>query len=439
MLNIPAILFVGVVILALVLGALEWRSRNRGMALVAFVLAALAAVFLAADLAAIHAHASIRVDLLFTIPAISLAATAFGALAIFRPPFAARAVGAVLAIVGGVSLVSFGLSMIATTKQLKGVDAAFSEGRRLYWQETVLCQGNFEKRFGPLQRHDSPCFGNLAVVSRSEGAYPYTRVVVNDSGRFALLFFYETSVEDTTRAGPQYGVLNAHPDGSLSIESDPRIQQPAVNLRPGSNGVCDARISNDYLKKVDLYTLRRVELGSCPTPLNSPVTFLGAWRSPVSDAPGAQDRRLTQVWFWETQGKGYALIAADPAGLGIDSPFNFARRFTGTRDPEGTWQLRAVDQEDAPKTASVTIAEGHMRLSAPGDLLGAKHEVVLDRIEIITHPKIALAPVRDAALFESYFRNVFFNLDIVVQATAQGRQELDWSSLAREAARNEGI
>jgi hypothetical protein len=38
--------------------------------------------------------------------------------------------------------------------------------------------------------------------------------------------------------------------------------------------------------------------------------------------------------------------------------------------------------------------------------------MVLDPGEVVTHPKIALAPVRDAALFERYFDTVFLNLNI---------------------------
>ena len=53
-----------------------------------------------------------------------------------------------------------------------------------------------------------------------------------------------------------------------------------------------------------------------------------------------------------------------------------------------------------------------MQLHGASDLLRSLQDVTLHPAEIITHPKIAVAPVRDAALFASYFDTVFFNLNI---------------------------
>jgi hypothetical protein len=38
--------------------------------------------------------------------------------------------------------------------------------------------------------------------------------------------------------------------------------------------------------------------------------------------------------------------------------------------------------------------------------------VVLDSQEVVSHPKIALAPVWDRERFEAYFDSVLFNLNI---------------------------
>jgi hypothetical protein len=406
-----AMLFGGVLALALLLAILEWLSHRRRIAFAAIALAALAVALLAFELASVKT--SIRVDLLLTVPLIALAAAVVGVLAILAPPRAARAVGALLAAVGAITLGWCAWSLAVSTARLNRIGLAFDEGRKLYWQETIRCQANSEKRFGPLQRRDSPCLGNLAVSSRSGGAYPYTRIVVSDGGQFDLLISWPANTEDTIRLieGP-FGPLKPRPDGSLYVESDPSKRQPAVELRPASNGGCEARIGNDYLKSVGTYRLRRIELGACPASIDPPVHFLGAWGSLVADPPGSAYLRLTQIWFWESQGRGYALIDADNTRTNVHRFFNFPRRYTGTRDAQGAWHLRSVDEDNPGQTISVTVAGELMRLSGAPGLPRSSREVTLHPAEVITHPKIALVPVRDAALFERYFNTVLFNLNI---------------------------
>jgi len=405
------LLFGGVLTLALVLAFLEWHTHHRRMAVAAMLLAGLASALLAFELAVVRS--SIRVDLLFSVPMIALAAVVVGVLATLGPPLSARAVGGLLIAVGAVTLGWFGWSMAVSTARSNRLGLAFAEGRKLYWQETIRCQANFEKRFGPLQRRDSPCVGNLAVTSSSVGAYPYTRVVVNDQAQFDLLLLRENAAEDTIRLGDVwFGPLKPRPDGSLYVESDAPSRQPSVELHPASNGVCEATISNDYLKKVDAYKLRRVELGSCPAVIDPPVHFLGAWGSLVADPPESRSLQMTQIWLWEAQGKGYALLNADIVRVGAYQSFNFAMRLTGTRDAQGVWQLRSLDGDHPGQPLSVTIAGDQMQLHGASDLLRSLQDVTLHPAEIITHPKIAVAPVRDAALFASYFDTVFFNLNI---------------------------
>ena len=406
-----ALLFGGVLALALLLAFLEWHSHHRRMAVAAMFLAALAAVLLAFELASVPT--SIRVDLFITVPMIALAAAVVGLLAILGPPLSARAVGGILIAVGAGTLGWCGWSLAVSTAESNRQDLARDEGLKLYWQETTLCQVNFEKRFGPLQRRDSSCFGNLAVTSKSDGAYPYTRLVVNDNAQFDLLFSVTTAAEDTKGySGLPFAPLKPRPDGRLYIESDPARQQPAVELRPTSNGACEARISNDYLNKLDHYTLRRVDLGSCPAPVNPPVHFLGAWASLEEVPSGSATLELRRVWLWGAQGKGYALLAADAAQRGADPPLNFAQRLTGTRDAQGVWQLRSLDGDRPGQVLSVAIDGSRMQLHGTPDLLRSSLDVTLHPTEIITHPKIALAPVRDAALFASYFDTVLLNLEI---------------------------
>ncbi len=81
--NFPAILFATVSILSAALALGEWNARSH-LARFATAAAALAALCFAAN----HAWSrySIRVDLLLTIPSVSLAALVVGVLAMGRPP-----------------------------------------------------------------------------------------------------------------------------------------------------------------------------------------------------------------------------------------------------------------------------------------------------------------------------------------------------------------
>jgi hypothetical protein len=71
-----------------------------------------------------------------------------------------------------------------------------------------------------------------------------------------------------------------------------------------------------------------------------------------------------------------------------------------------------LDGDHPGQPLSVTIAGGQMKLHGTPDLLRGSQDVTLHPAEILTHPKIALAPVRDAALFPSYFDTVLLNLEI---------------------------
>src|SRR5512146_212200 len=90
-----------------------WR-RNRGVAVMSAALSVASALLIVGERAARASHADIRVDLLVTIPAVSVAALVIGLLTVRRLPAAARVFAAGLAIVGGLSFASFALFMVHT-------------------------------------------------------------------------------------------------------------------------------------------------------------------------------------------------------------------------------------------------------------------------------------------------------------------------------------
>jgi len=100
----PVALFATSGALCIALAIAEWNGRRR-LAISLLALGGFSLVCLAAN----HAWArySIRVDLLLTIPAVSLGALLAGTLATLRPPTTARALGATLALGGAISFAWF--------------------------------------------------------------------------------------------------------------------------------------------------------------------------------------------------------------------------------------------------------------------------------------------------------------------------------------------
>src|ERR1700719_503725 len=100
----PAVLFASSSALCLALAIAEWNARRRlarwSLALGVFGLTCFATNYA-------WARNSIRIDLLLTIPVVSFGALVAGAFALMRPPMPARALGAILAIGGAVSLTWF--------------------------------------------------------------------------------------------------------------------------------------------------------------------------------------------------------------------------------------------------------------------------------------------------------------------------------------------
>ena len=407
--HFPGVLFASVGALSLALAIAEWKDRRR-LARYALALGG----FSLACFATNHAWArySIRVDLLLTIPAVSLGAVVAGVLATRRAPALARMLGATLALGGAVAFGWFSFAIHRSEVEGARTMALFDEGNRLYWNETIRCKDNFEKRFGPIERQDDPCLGNLVVRSRSPNAYPFTRVVNNDRGEAQLLFSPESAMERPV--GLSRGVfakMVRSASGEWKGDGDSGFGPTQISLTPQSSNRCEAGIEHRGFGTSILST-ERTELANCQAPLNPPVTNLGAWGEIATGPSGT--RRLLQIWLWaENSGQGKGVLLSDVSSSGMRRDFIFLKHFRATRLDGDKWNL-VLDEPDVSMAASLTmtIAGDHARVSGPETFVGPSGEAILDKKEIVTDPRIELVPVRDSALFERYLDAALFNLDL---------------------------
>jgi hypothetical protein len=412
----PMLLFSVVAALAAGLALALWRS-NRGVAVMSAVLSLFSALLILAERAARASHADVRVDLRVTIPAVSVAALVSGLLTVRRPPAAARAFAAGLAIVGGFSFASFAWFMVRTSFEGAKMTRTFDEGYRLYWEETIRCRGNLARRFGAIDRAGEPCRGNLVVASRSAGSYPFTRAILNDAGEFYLLFSPAPGQEriwgldsiDSDRPAAQLATAS---NGALSGDGSKDGQRIHVELRGTGPGRCEAKVVRG--SRTEELTLTQAGVPPCAVASNPPVRFVGAWGAAVPQANSPQTKRLAQIWLWDTDGRARGLFAGTLATIGANVPFLFARRLEGRRRAENEWDLRVVDREGVANSQAFTftLAGGHARAAGSSILFGTTGEMLLDPREIVSHPRIALAPVSDRDRFTRYFDNVFFNLNL---------------------------
>jgi hypothetical protein len=337
------------------------------------VLAAVAALLVAHETYARAAGANIRVDLLVTIPLVSIAAAALG-IAVFRQ---SRLAGATLLICGAPALAWFSYRMAVSSIESSRITGVFYRARKLYWDETIRCARNFNLRFGPLPASSDPCLGNLAVKSRSEGSYPYSRVVVNELGDAFLLYTAENGVEVNVQLDDRPAVRLSGDSGTGTLNTEP----VRVDLR-ASGDTCQAEVIRGGRRS--LLTLAKPEPPACEEPPDPPVRFLGAWGNPAA-----------QVWLWETdrEARGLYIAGIRPQGL------MFVKRVLGRRVSGNTWNLGEF---------TLTIAGGAARAS--GAPFG---DVTLENRETVSDPRISLTPVYDRARFEEYFDNVFDNLILI--------------------------
>jgi hypothetical protein len=336
-------------------------------------------------------------------------------MSIRRSPEAARIIGLILVVVGGVSFGWFAWSFGRSVAEARRVTAIFDEGNRLYWNETIRCEANFEKRFGPLQRSGRTCYGDMLVTSRSPGAYPYTRIVVNDNGKAYLLFSPQTGMETTIGLGkePLVVQLAQTSEGGLSGEGEVDFGRMQIRLRSAGLERCEATVTRGG--STSTIGLQRKELPRCDDPPNPPIHYLGTWGviRPKTASP-TTDRRLIQIWLWDASG-ARGLLLHDLAPSGMRRDFVFARQFRGAQSTPNRWDVRLVDDSDGRDGASLSIAlsNGAVRISVPEEIVGPGSEAMLDPGAVVTDPRIELVPVRDRVLFESYLDNALFEINVL--------------------------
>src|SRR5262249_33724206 len=175
-----------------------------------------------------------------------------------------------------------------------------------------------------------------------------------------------------------------------------------VELRESHSDSCQATVTRDG--RASVLTLTKAELPACEPHSATPVRFIGAWGSiaPTKDSPNY--RRLTQIWLWEIDGTARALLLRDIAPSGMRRDFTFVQQLQGKRRSDQEWDLASIDQHGKQESAPLifTLVDGGASLD------GAP----LDPQEVVSHPKIALAPIKNRVRFLDYFDNVFFNLKV---------------------------
>jgi len=412
----PMLLFTAVALLAAALSLALWR-RDRRPAIVAAILTGLAALCILNESVARARGANIRVDLLLLIPFVTTGALVVGAMNVRRPRPVARIIAAGLVLVGGAAFAWFASRMVLTTFEGRRLTRTFDQGRKLYWDETIRCQGNLARRFGPLDRAAAPCRGNLVVTSRSPKSYPFSRAILNDAGQFYLLFSPENAAEqtwglDSFERDHEAASLRNTSENTLAGEGTKDGLPVRVALRGISGGGCEATITR--AAETHVLTLAKSELPACAATGTTPVHFAGAWGAAAPYPGSPKTRRLVQIWLWEIGDSARGLLLDDLASSGMNRPFVFARHLQGSRRAATQWELRVVNREGNRKAETFTLTLDDARATVAGStiLFGPSNEMVLEPGEIVSHPKIALTPLFDRDRFTLYFDSVFFNLNV---------------------------
>jgi len=410
---LPLLLFPAAGILAAVV-ALELRRAQRELFFAAAGLCLLSGLCLIYEIVAIAMRANIRVDLLLTLPLISMAALLLGAFTFRRSPGVSRPAATGLLVAGGVSLAWYSWAMVESGQKARQLTRIFDAANKLYWEETIRCQASLARRFGPLGQRDQSCHGNLRVASRSEGSYPFTRLIVTDNGDLYLFYSPEAGVETNWLLQDGAALqLQGGPQDALSGESGAGNQRLRVELRPLAEGTCQASVERAGYPASSL-TLRAEILPSCENPPEPPVRFLGAWGTVVKPPNAPKLRQLIQVWLWKTDSAVQGLLVETTGVSGQQRRFNFARQLRGIASAEKEWNLAVVDEDgsQASQHLVVTLLGEQAQLAGSAARFGSAGNLLLDRQELVSHPKIALVPLYDPLRFAQYVDNVLFNLDV---------------------------
>jgi hypothetical protein len=74
----------------------------------------------------------------------------------------------------------------------------------------------------------------------------------------------------------------------------------------------------------------------------------------------------------------------------------------------GSFRFVSRGDEASKDVISFTLADGKARVTGPATLFYSTGEMTLDPQEIVSHPKIALAPVQDGGALRGIFRQRVF-------------------------------
>ncbi len=403
----PLPLFLAITGLAVALAFACQIRHQRALRNVSFLLALVAALLCAFELHSLAHPAYIRVDLLITIPALSVGALVVGLIVFRSSSGVGRTIALSMAVVCGATLVWFGWVMARNVWALAKFRQHEDAGKRLYWEETIRCQQAMAARFGEIDRTDSNCMGNLRVKSRA-GNYPFTRVVVSDALEVYLLAALQPGAESVfiQQGRPMRGRFDPG-SGRLTATDSDGASKLEIDLTPRNDGSCEARIDRGTYGH-DVLQLAREELRACPAEENPQVRFVGAWSK--TEALDPRRLRLFQIWLWRSQDTVWGLTFSGEGFQGIENRFNSLKRYKGKADGADDYRLLPYRGPDEEGTLSVSVSADGTRIKAlagawpQGLLLGSGGQV--------SDPRIRLLPLRDSAQFAAYFDTVLDSADV---------------------------
>jgi hypothetical protein len=405
----PLWLFLAVAGVAVALAFVCRIRHQRTLMTVNLLLALCSAMLVALELVnRAQAHpANIRVDLLVTMPGLCVGALVIGLLTARSISGVGRAIATLMAVIGGATLAWFGWWFVRTTSESAEFTRRHDAGSRIYWEETIRCQGAMSARFGGLDRKDNACSGNLRVRSRV-GTYPFTRVVVNDASEVYLLAAMQPGAESVFTAldRPMRGLFDPSTK-TLTASNRDGVSKLEAELLAREDGSCEARIDRGGYGR-DVLQLEREELRECPAEPNAAVQFVGAWSKVESSGP--EYLHLVQIWLWRSQGAAWGLLFNTEGRSGIETGLNFLKRYKGQVTGADKYRLSPYSKRDQPGELVVSVsAKGASveHLPVPGVPEGG---IILDGSEQVSHPKVRLVPLRDGDRFAAYFDTV---LDLV--------------------------